>query len=201
MPRLLPDTPPRKTLGKVHGGGMRRSSLAEQDAQVADLEDAAAAAQALAEQLRHAPVPVVELALELGEDPQQLAHRLNGDTYADDLGRKVVTRALARTLIEQRNADEAQRQAIRERNEANVRAAGEQNDAENKAALDYIDARQRRYGDPVTAHRLDVLAVLGAAVHDEAMATADEHEQAWLDEMAERDRTAKRFDAHGNLIN
>jgi hypothetical protein len=180
---------------------MKRSTLRERDEQADDLDLAASEMQTLAEQLRTAPVTLAELAAELGaESVDRLAYQLGADVYLDDRGFRVVTRQRARVLLAERAALEEQRRQVRERNDAVGRAAGERNDAENKAALDYIDARQRRYGDPVVAHRLDVLAVLGAAVHDEAMATADEREQAWLDEMAERDRTAKRFDSHGNLI-
>jgi len=164
------------------------------DRQARDLEEAAAEMRDLAERLRLAPVPVAELALELGEDPQQLTYRLGADTYADDLGRKVVTRALARSLIEQRNAVDAQRQAIRERAEEAARAVGERNDAENRAMLAAADRHHQKYG----AH----LEVSGAVALVQADQLEDEEAKlaAWLEEEAQKTRSTQRFNAAGKRV-
>ena len=75
---------------------MRKTSIAEQDDQARDLEAAAVEMRALADQLKHAPVPVVELIAELGEDADRLTRQLATDVYRDDIGRRVVTRQRAR---------------------------------------------------------------------------------------------------------
>lgn len=174
---------------------MRRPSILERDEQADDLETAADEMKALAAEIRHAPVSVAELRAELGDDAPGLLRGIDRDVYTDDLGRKVITRELARQILEQRNQRDAQRAAAHERFTTEARAVGEARERERQAMLASVDARQARYGGGIGGDDYATAAevVLGPA-DEEKQAKSDER---WADFAT---RTVVTYDSDGRVI-
>jgi hypothetical protein len=181
-------------LCKCERGGMRRSTITEQDQQADDLEAAAVEMRALAEALRRYPVSLAEVAGELGnESVDRLAYQLGADVFRDDLGRRVISRDKARELISERDAAERARTEAAQRQAAQQHAANERHNREREAMLASVDALNARFpGDPNSpATSLFFRAELEARALDEL---------ALLDEEALKARTARRYDENGRLI-
>jgi len=181
-------------LCKCERGGMRRSTITEQDQQADDIDVAATEMRSLAQRLRDAPVTLAELAAELGaESVDRLAQQLDGDVYRDDIGRRVITRQRARTLIAERDAAEQARAEAAERQAAQQHAENERHNRERERMLASVDALNARFpGDPsAPASALFYRAELEAQAMDEL---------ALLDEEAMKARTARRYDEHGRLV-
>jgi hypothetical protein len=141
-------------------------------------------------------VPLVLLALELGEDMDHLGWRLRDDGLVDAVGFRCVGVEVARREIAaKRYADERARLS-RERSAAAVFASGQQADRERAAVLAAIDARQRRFGGD------DALATVYTAALDDRAA----EQEPVLAELGGRVTTRvaadgfTRVDEHGDPI-
>jgi hypothetical protein len=173
---------------------MRRSTITEQDEQAGDLEAAANEMRALAEQLRNAPVPITELAAELGEDVVTLTRRVEPDLYRDDVGRKVITRQRARALIAERDEVEEQRARILAQNEAQIRAIGERNDRERRAVLAAVDRHYAKHGATTE------LGAAASLIQGDRLDEMDAKMTAFTAEEAAKARGHRRYNSDGQLV-
>jgi hypothetical protein len=138
-------------------------------------------------------IPVVLIALELGEDPTHLAARLGGAVIADNIGMKVISRECAATLFAEHQAAQAHAAAVeRERAEAHRQHMAAMPDyAARVAAIAARQAEMRAAGQLDPSDTLTAIG-LAAEVNEREEGLFDAKGDLTADLMAGRS-TGRRF--------